>query len=223
MKSHPVKSHFYLLSLAFLLTSVPISMSVTVNQASAQISTGSSGGGGCSSSGSGGSYCGGGMVAPPVGSLTPTAAVYPIFGVPQPIGGGVFSVQAGRVTLNMWKGPSGYYYPYCGVPAGWNYYNVPIPVIVNPQYNPPSASDPPVSTFIADTTEFLDKKKKEKKISDRDYKNMSQRLKDLESKERLMRNQSGGTMDKTDEDQVRQEVAQVLKEMQWRLGRNEKY
>ncbi len=52
---------------------------------------------------------------------------------------------------------------------------------------------------------------------------MSQRLKDLGSKERYLRNQAGGTLDAHDESQLRQDVAQVLKEMQWRLGRNEKY
>lgn len=212
-----MKNQFYLLGLAFLLSVNPASAQALYNSAS--------GGGGCSTSGSGagGACYGGGMVAPPVGILSPSRAVYPAFGVPQPIGGGVFSVQAGRCTINMWKAPSGYYYPYCGVPAGWNFYNVPIPIIVNPQYNPPSASEPPVSTFIEDTNEFLDKKKKEKKISDRDYKNMSQRLKDLASKEKHLRNQAGGTMDKADEEQLRAEVAQVLKEMQWRLGRNETY
>lgn len=169
-----------------------------------------------------GGKCGTGVYISP-GRLTPSTSVYPSFGIPQPIGGGIFSVSAGRCTINMWKAPSGYYYPYCGVPPGWPGYGAGLPIILSQPYNPPAAAEPPVSTFIEDTTEFLDKKKKDKKISDRDYQNMSQRLKDLASKERYLRNQANGTLDEHDESQLRQDVAQVLKEVQWRLGRNEKY
>ncbi|MCW5822849.1 MAG: hypothetical protein KIT34_08590 [Cyanobacteria bacterium TGS_CYA1] len=178
-----------------------------------------------SSSCGGGKTCGTGGIYIAPGRLSPSTAVYPAFGIPQPIGGGIFSIAAGRCTINMWKAPSGYYYPYCGVPPGWPgaANNVGLPIIISQQYNPPAAADPPVSTFIEDTTEFLDKKKKDKKISDRDYQNMSQRLKDLGSKERYLRNQASGTLDEHDESQLRQDVAQVLKELQWRLGRNEKY
>ncbi len=177
---------------------------------------------GGSGSCAGGKGCGTGILISP-GRLTPSTAVYPAFGIPQPIGGGIFSVAAGGCTLNMWKAPSGYYYPYCGMPTGWPGSNLVMPIILSQQYNPPAAAEPPVSTFIEDTTEFLDKKKKDKKISDRDYQNMSQRLKDLGSKERYLRNQGGGTLDEHDAGQLRQDVEQVLREMQWRLGRNEKY
>lgn len=198
-------------SLSFLLSLFMLSVA---NSALAQ-----SGG---SSSCSGGKTCGTGIFISP-GRLTPSTAVYPAFGIPQPIGGGIFSIAAGKCTINMWKAPSGYFYPYCGVPAGWPGVNVGLPIILSQQYNPPAAAEPPVSTFIEDTTEFLDKKKKDKRISDRDYQNMSQRLKDLGSKERYLRNQAGGTLDEHDAGQLRQDVDQVLKEMQWRLGRNEKY
>jgi len=180
----------------------------------AQMSSGSS----CSA----GKACGTGVLISP-GRLSPSTAVYPAFGLPQPVGGGVFSISAGSCRINMWKAPSGYYYPYCGIPSGWPSANAVLPIIISQQYNPPAAAEPPVSTFIEDTNEFLDKKKKEKKISERDYQNMSQRLKDLGSKERYLRNQAGGTMDEHDAAQIRADVAQVLKEMQWRLGRNEKY
>lgn len=198
-----MKSVSYILSLVLLSSTSPVF---------------AQGSGACA----GGKTCGSGGVYIAPGKLSPSTAVYPAFGMPQPVGGGIFSVSAGRCNINMWKAPSGYYYPYCGVPAGWNYPSY-VPIVFSPQYNPPAAADPPVSTFIEDTNEFLDKKKKEKKISDRDYQNMSQRLKDLGSKERYLRNQAGGTLDAHDESQLRQDVAQVLKEMQWRLGRNEKY
>ncbi len=199
----------------FLLLGVALVYSLSPLQAQSS--------GNCSSGSGGGGTCYRGGFVPPVGTLSPSRGVYPAFGIPQPVGGGLFSVQAGQCSVNVWKAPSGYYYPYCGVPPGWNVYHIPMPILMNPQYSPPSAAEPPVSTFISDTNEFLDKSKKEKKLSERDYKNLSQRLKDLGSKEKYLRNQAGGSMDKQDEDQMRQEVAQVLKEMQWRLGRNEKY
>ncbi len=60
---------------------------------------------------------------------------------------------------------------------------------------------------------------KDGKITERDYTNMSRRVKDLKSKERTMRIAAGGSLDPGDETQLRADLDQVGSELTWRLNR----
>ncbi len=83
-----MKSVSYILSLVLLSSTAPVF---------------AQGSGACA----GGKTCGSGGVYIAPGKLSPSTAVYPAFGMPQPVGGGIFSVSAGRCNINMWKAPSG--------------------------------------------------------------------------------------------------------------------
>jgi len=144
---------------------------------------------------------------------------YPSFGAPISLGGSYYNVPSGNTRLPMWRAPSGYYYPWCPRPTGF-VYAYPMPVLViNQQQTSPAPALPPLSTVMGDMEKYLDDSKKDGKISERDFTNMSRRVKDLKSKERTLRIAGGGTLDPADETQLRTDVDKVGSELTWRLNR----
>ncbi len=154
-----------------------------------------------------------GFYNPNVGNIN-----YPAFGTPVNTGGSYYHVPSGSANLPMWKAPSGYYYPWCPRPTGFAY-AYPMPVLVIENRTQPAPALPPLSTMMSDMEKFLGDSKKDGKITDRDYTNMLQRVKDLKSKERTMRIAAGGTLDPGDETQLRADLDKVGSELTWRLNR----
>lgn len=144
---------------------------------------------------------------------------YPVFGVPQSLGNGFYHIPSGGTNLPMWRAPSGYYYPWAPRPTGFNY-GMPMPVLVVPQTTQtPAPALPPVSVALSDLDKFLEENKKNPKLQERDYTNMSRRIKDLQAKERNLKVAGGGSLEPDDEAQLRRDLEQVGSDLSWRLNR----
>jgi len=148
-----------------------------------------------------------------LGMLNGKQVVYP-FGVPNispvPIGNGGFSFTGGGITANMWRGPSGYYYPWMNrTPI----YNQIIYVDQSGTNAETIAQLPPLSMQFTDMNQYLDDSLKNKKISDNDYKSLKLRLKDIQSKERSYRIQGGGSLTSDVEAEIRQNLTDFAREM----------
>ncbi len=156
-----------------------------------------------------------GFYNPTVGNIN-----YPSFGTPVNTGGSYYRIPSGSSQLPMWRAPSGYYYPWCPRPSGFAYaYPMPVLIIDNRQNTSPAPALPPISTMMTDMEKYLDDSKKDGKITERDYTNMARRVKDLKSKERTMRIAGSGSLDPSDETQLRTDLDQVGSELTWRLNR----
>lgn len=145
----------------------------------------------------------------------PYGSGYPVIGLPTPIGGGYFNMNVGNFRFNMWQAPSGYYYPWLTRPTGFNY-AAPI-VIVERGQSTPTASQPPLRTVFSDMNKFLDDAKEKGKVSDADYRHLKLRASDLQKKEQSLRIAAGGTMDQTNEDDLRKEVDKLGEEVSYRV------
>ncbi|MCA9801821.1 MAG: hypothetical protein KC777_07530 [Cyanobacteria bacterium HKST-UBA02] len=144
---------------------------------------------------------------------------YPAFGMPLSTGNGFYNIPCGRTNLPMWKAPSGYYYPWAPRPAGFAY-AYPMPVLIVPQQaEAPAPALPPVSVALTDMEKFLEENKKSNKLQERDVTNLNRRIKDLQTKERSLRVAGGGTLDPSDEAQLRRDLEQVGNDLSWRLNR----
>lgn len=124
------------------------------------------------------------------------------FGAPVSMGNGFFGLTTNGRSLNFWKAPSGYYYP-------WTYgygssYTAPI-VVINSGSSSPQPAQPPLSTIFSDTLKYLDEQKAAGKISEADFTHLKQRCLDLLSKERSLRYETGG-LDATQEASIRSDV-----------------
>lgn len=146
-------------------------------------------------------------------SQSPFWGGYPQFGLPQPVGGGYFSFQSGSTRFNLWKAPSGYYYPW----ANRGYYAGYVPPVVVVEQGSSIASKPPIMTVMMDLRKFLDEAKSNNRMSESDYNHLSQRLKDLAGKEGMLRNSAGGTLDPALEDDIRKDLDQLGSEIQYRI------
>jgi len=148
-----------------------------------------------------------------LGMLNGKQVVYP-FGVPNiapvPMGNGGFSFSGGGITANMWRGPSGYYYPWMGRTPIYNQ----IIYVDQSGANPETIAQlPPLSMQFTDMNQYLDDSLKNKKISDSDYKSLKMRLKDIQSKERSYRIQGGGSLTSDVEGEIRQNLTDFGREM----------
>jgi hypothetical protein len=124
------------------------------------------------------------------------------YGIPQLIGGNTYSFNVAGAPLNFWRAPSGYYYPWMG---GYNYTQYPI-FVYNGQQNGASQALPPLSTIFSDLNDYLDKAKKEGKVGETEYEHLKRRASDLLSKENSLAYESGGTIDPSQEAEIRRDV-----------------
>lgn len=143
---------------------------------------------------------------------------YPSYGVPIVQPNGLFQFRIGNVGLNMWRSPSGYYYPWAGLPQGMGYSNTTI--LYAPQTNTaPQPQLPPISTLVKDMLTYLDEAKSKGKLSDADYQHLKRRVTDLQSRTSVLMNQGGGTLDPQDETSIRNDLNSVGAEITTRSNR----
>jgi hypothetical protein len=146
------------------------------------------------------------------GVVNPYAGL-PAMGMPVPINGGYFGINIGNARLNVWKAPSGYYYPWLPRPVGFGY-QAPI-VIVNQGSTTPAA--PALTTIFGDMNKFLDEAKTKGKVSEADYNHLKLRASDLQKKERSLATANGGSLQKDDEEQLRKDVDKLGEEVAYRV------
>ncbi len=115
-----------------------------------------------------------------------------------------FGVGSG-VNVNMWRANSGYYYPWAGLPSGINYNSTAI-LYSAQAAGTPQPQQPPITTIIRDMLSYLDEAKSKGRLSDADYQHLKRRATDLQSKEDLLMNSGGGSMDPQDEQQLRADI-----------------
>lgn len=135
----------------------------------------------------------------------------PVFwGPPRPLNNGLFNLGLGPVNINLWKAPSGYYYPWCN-PAGYNAAQI----IYIPQGQTQATPQlPPLSTMFSDLNSYLDDQKSKGKLADADFAHLRQRSKDLQTKAGSLRTASGdGQLDPQDEAQLRKDLDQLSTEV----------
>lgn len=142
-------------------------------------------------------------------------AGYPAMGMPVPINGGYFGINIGNSRLNVWKAPSGYYYPWLPRPAGFGY-AAPI-VIINQGAQNPTPAQPPLTTIFGDLNKFLDDAKSKSKISEADYNHLKLRASDLQKKERSLARAGGGSLDESSEQDLRKDVDKLGEEVAYRV------
>jgi hypothetical protein len=139
------------------------------------------------------------------------AAVPNNYGMPQALGNGFYGVAGGGYNYNMWKAPSGYYYP-------WAYSTgIMYAPTINVMNGAAQAAQPPLSTTFSDMLKYLDEQKDKGKLADGDYNHLKQRALDLLSKERDLRSQSGGSLDADSERQIRSDIDSLGGEMAQRV------
>lgn len=147
--------------------------------------------------------------------VNPYGYNYPAMGMPVPINGGNFGINIGNSRLNVWKAPSGYYYPWLNRPVGFGY-PAPIVVIQQGQQNPTPAQ-PPLSTIFGDLNKFLDDSKSKGKISEADYNHLKLRASDLQKKERSFASGNGGSLQPDQEEDIRKDVDKLGQEVSYRV------
>ncbi|MBU6453209.1 MAG: hypothetical protein KGS72_15605 [Cyanobacteria bacterium REEB67] len=145
-----------------------------------------------------------------------TGPVYP-FGNPyiNPVaaGNGFYNFVGGGVAANLWRAPSGYYYPwYRG--GGFNQI---IYVDQSQSQAQTVAQQPPLSSQFSDMGQYLDDSKKNGKLADNDYKSLKMRLTDIHSKERSLRIAGGGQLSDEYEAEIRQNLNDFSREMVERI------
>lgn len=142
-------------------------------------------------------------------------AGYPAMGMPVPINGGYFGINIGNARLNVWKAPSGYYYPWLPRPAGFAY--APPIVVINQGAQNPTPAQPPLTTIFGDMNKFLDDAKSKGKITESDYNHLKLRASDLQKKERSLALGNGGSLDPNAEEQLRKDVDKLGEEVAYRV------
>jgi hypothetical protein len=156
----------------------------------------------------GGAY-NGGLVGP----------VYP-FGTPyvNPVamGNGLYSFNGGGINANMWRAPSGYYYPW-GVGSNYNGYQQIIYVDQSGGRSQTVAQQPPLSMQFTDMSQFLDDAHKNGKLADNDFQSLKRRLKDIQSKERSYRIAGDGYLEDNYDAEIKQNLKDLSKEMTERI------
>lgn len=136
---------------------------------------------------------------------------------PVPIGGGNFSFRLGNMNCNLWKAPSGYYYPYSHGFGGLGLGYVNTIFIAPNSQEPPVAKQPPVSVQFTDTFKFLDDARKDQKLSDNDYESLKRRATDIQKKERSYRIAQGGVLDTDVENEIRRDLDNLANEIASRV------
>jgi hypothetical protein len=124
------------------------------------------------------------------------------FGAPRLINGNTYSFNVSGAPLNFWHAPSGYYYPWMG---GFHYNTYPI-FVYNGGSGGAAQTLPPLSTIFSDLNDYLDKAKKDGKVDQTEYEHLKRRAADLLSKENSLAYESGGTIDPSQEAEIRRDV-----------------
>ena len=158
---------------------------------------------------------GGGLVPNSGFGVVNPYAGYPAMGMPVPINGGYFGINIDNSRLNVWKAPSGYYYPWLPRPVGFGY-QAPI-VIVNQGSQNSTPAQPALTTIFSDMNKFLDEAKSKGKVSEADYNHLKLRASDLQKKERSLATANGGSLQKDDEEMLRKDVDKLGEEVAYRV------
>ena len=124
------------------------------------------------------------------------------FGAPQLINGNTYSLNVAGAPLNFWRAPSGYYYPWMG---GYHYNTYPI-FVYGGGSGGAAQTLPPLSTIFSDLNDYLDKAKKDGKVDQTEYEHLKRRASDLLAKENSLSYEAGGTIDPTQEADIRRDV-----------------
>jgi hypothetical protein len=143
--------------------------------------------------------------------------IYPFgnpYVAPVALGNGLYSFNGGGVSANLWRAPSGYYYPW-GV--GANPYGNIVYVDQSGGKSQTVVQQPPLSMQFTDMNQFLDDAFKNGKISESDYKSMKQRLKDIQGKERSYRIAGDGYLEDSADAEIRQNLKDFAKLMTERI------
>lgn len=158
---------------------------------------------------------GGGLVPSAGYGVVNPYAGYPAMGMPVPVNGGYFGINIGNSRLNVWKAPSGYYYPWLPRPVGFGY-QAPI-IIVNQGTQNSTPAQPALTTIFSDMNKFLDEAKTKGKVSDSDYNHLKLRASDLQKKERSLALSNGGSLPPDAEEQLRKDVDKLGEEVAYRV------
>jgi hypothetical protein len=132
--------------------------------------------------------------------------------VPTPIGANQFGLTYGNGKLRLWRASSGYYYPWVG---GYAYPSYPI-FITPPGATAAAPASPPISTIVSDLDDYLDKAKKDGKVSSGDFTSLKRRASDLLSKEKSLAYEQGG-LDADQEAEIRRDVDELSGEVARRV------
>ncbi|HEY9776773.1 MAG TPA: hypothetical protein V6C81_23620 [Planktothrix sp.] len=136
------------------------------------------------------------------------------YGVPTVTPNGLYNFGLGKQAINMWRAPSGYYYPWYGMPAGYSQTTI---LYAPTTSTTPTVQQPPISTTASDMLKFIDEAHGKKEISDGDYEHLRRRVTDLQSKYRDLFSQSNGNVDPQDEQQIRTDLQSAGMEIQGRV------
>lgn len=139
------------------------------------------------------------------------------YGVPTALSNGLFSIGLGNMRVNMWRAPSGYYYPWYGVPTGVSQTTV---LYAPNASSAPTPQQPPITTVVSDMTKFLDEAHSKSQVSDADYEHLRRRVVDLQSHYRDLYAQSNGNVEQQDEQQIRTDLNSVSMEIIERVHGN---
>jgi hypothetical protein len=133
---------------------------------------------------------------------------------PVSLGNGMYGFTGGGINANLWRAPSGYYYPW-GV--GNSGYSQTVYVDQSGARAQTVAQQPPLSMQFTDMGQFLDDAHKNGKISDNDYQSLKRRLKDIQSKERSYRIAGDGFLEEGYDAEIRQDLKSLTREMTERV------
>jgi hypothetical protein len=145
----------------------------------------------------------------PIGPLVPYqwSAVRPLN-----LGNAIFSARLGNnISINFWRAPSGYCYPWMPVAGVLPVYNQVL--YYGTGSSEPQAKQPSIATQLNDTFKFLDDMKADKTISEADYKSLRQRTTDIQRKEKSYRISQGGELDAGLEAEIRQNLEALGREI----------
>jgi len=136
-----------------------------------------------------------------------------VYGIPTVLNNGFYRFNMGPAALNMWRSPSGYYYPW-----GGGGYSTSTTILYAPQATTaPQAQQPPIATMVRDMLSYIDESKEKKRLDDGDYNHLRQRIVDLQSKESLLMSNGNGSLDPQDEQQLRADLDSVSREITQRI------
>lgn len=138
---------------------------------------------------------------------------YPTLAQPSLIAGNYFGLKIGNANLQMWKAPSGYYYPWCVRPAGLLY---PAPIVIY-QQGSTQPQLPPLSTLFDDMLKYLNESKEKDRISEADFNHLKLRANDLKKKERSLAIAAGGALPQDSDELLRKDADQLSEEIARRV------
>jgi hypothetical protein len=137
-----------------------------------------------------------------------------VYGAPVAVPGISGFYRFGRVGINYWQSPSGYYYPWgAGAVGGAVQQNI----YYKESSNSTTTAKPPIPTMLGDMEKYLDDSKTKGRISDADYQHIFRRVQDLRSKYSRLAAEWDGVLDPTDESRLRGDVEQVSSEIALRV------